>query len=99
MAHWPTRTFDESPNGTVGSSRSAVIFTTARSVSGSRPITWPMYLLLSESRTSTSLASATTWLRSEEHTSELQSRSDLVCRLLLEKKNSENSQSAAYGPL
>src|SRR5206468_5201872 len=27
-------------------------------------------------------------LRSEEHTSELQSRSDLVCRLLLEKKNS-----------
>src|SRR5438034_5353523 len=28
--------------------------------------------------------------RSEEHTSELQSHSDLVCRLLLEKKN-ENS--------
>ena len=25
--------------------------------------------------------------RSEEHTSELQSHSDLVCRLLLEKKN------------
>src|SRR5206468_10357256 len=28
--------------------------------------------------------------RSEEHTSELQSRSDLVCRLLLEKKNNNN---------
>src|SRR5260221_6016725 len=28
----------------------------------------------------------TSWLRSEEHTSELQSHSDLVCRLLLEKK-------------
>src|SRR5699024_11293377 len=27
------------------------------------------------------------WTRSEEHTSELQSRFDLVCRLLLEKKN------------
>src|SRR2546428_7474442 len=27
-------------------------------------------------------------VRSEEHTSELQSRSDLVCRLLLEKKKS-----------
>src|SRR5690349_22767880 len=27
------------------------------------------------------------WQRSEEHTSELQSRRDLVCRLLLEKKN------------
>src|SRR5699024_12067627 len=29
-------------------------------------------------------------LRSEEHTSELQSRFDLVCRLLLEKKNKKN---------
>src|SRR5699024_11708677 len=28
-------------------------------------------------------------VRSEEHTSELQSRFDLVCRLLLEKKNKE----------
>src|SRR5690625_5921449 len=27
------------------------------------------------------------WERSEEHTSELQSRGHLVCRLLLEKKN------------
>src|SRR5438034_3606575 len=33
--------------------------------------------------------------RSEEHTSELQSHSDLVCRLLLEKKkNSRNYQDA-----
>src|SRR5690349_22863122 len=29
-------------------------------------------------------------VRSEEHTSELQSRRDLVCRLLLEKKNTLN---------
>src|SRR6266496_1826681 len=29
------------------------------------------------------------YLRSEEHTSELQSRRDLVCRLLLEKKNTQ----------
>src|SRR2546427_11530123 len=28
-------------------------------------------------------------IRSEEHTSELQSQSNLVCRLLLEKKNSK----------
>src|SRR2546430_13692882 len=28
--------------------------------------------------------------RSEEHTSELQSQSNLVCRLLLEKKNKDN---------
>src|SRR5947207_8307698 len=31
-------------------------------------------------------ASASPTMRSEEHTSELQSHSDLVCRLLLEKK-------------
>src|SRR5690606_42133960 len=30
--------------------------------------------------------------RSEEHTSELQSRENLVCRLLLEKKNNKNSK-------
>src|SRR5690625_7098308 len=30
--------------------------------------------------------------RSEEHTSELQSRGHLVCRLLLEKKKSANTQ-------
>src|SRR2546421_5819463 len=34
-------------------------------------------------------------LRSEEHTSELQSRSDLVCRLLLEKKKNTTLQPAA----
>src|SRR5260221_9839485 len=31
--------------------------------------------------------------RSEEHTSELQSHSDLVCRLLLEKKKKTNTHS------
>src|SRR5437867_7340725 len=33
-------------------------------------------------------------LRSEEHTSELQSPYDLVCRLLLEKKNAESEPAA-----
>src|SRR5699024_11776266 len=32
-------------------------------------------------------------LRSEEHTSELQSRLELVCRLLLEKKNNRHDTS------
>src|SRR5205085_3945806 len=35
-------------------------------------------------------------VRSEEHTSELQSQSNLVCRLLLEKKK-ERRQAAALG--
>src|SRR5699024_12271934 len=34
-------------------------------------------------------SSHTSGTRSEEHTSELQSRFDLVCRLLLEKKNTK----------
>src|SRR5438105_12188948 len=34
--------------------------------------------------------------RSEEHTSELQSRVDLVCRLLLEKKNSTRQQHSGH---
>src|SRR2546427_8599601 len=33
--------------------------------------------------------SSYTWTRSEEHTSELQSQSNLVCRLLLEKKKKQ----------
>src|SRR5260221_9831548 len=36
--------------------------------------------------------------RSEEHTSELQSHSDLVCRLLLEKKNSASPRSSRLAP-
>src|SRR2546428_3557890 len=34
--------------------------------------------------------------RSEEHTSELQSRSDLVCRLLLEKKKKLSCADASF---
>src|SRR6266498_6057052 len=37
-------------------------------------------------RTSPVFTSCSAWQRSEEHTSELQSRPHLVCRLLLEKK-------------
>src|SRR5438034_6501426 len=34
--------------------------------------------------------------RSEEHTSELQSHSDLVCRLLLEKKKNDSHAASSY---
>src|SRR3712207_7209026 len=36
--------------------------------------------------------------RSEEHTSELQSRQYLVCRLLLEKKNSTHAHVDSFSP-
>src|SRR5688572_31575155 len=38
------------------------------------------------------LAARTSRARSEEHTSELQSQSNLVCRLLLEKKKKKNNK-------
>ena len=40
------------------------------------------------------LAYNTHYLRSEEHTSELQSRLHLVCRLLLEKKKKKEDRSS-----
>src|SRR5206468_4525504 len=45
-----------------------------------------LYSEADESRVRRMQAHLAHGLRSEEHTSELQSRSDLVCRLLLEKK-------------
>src|SRR5688572_31802644 len=39
---------------------------------------------------------ATSSLRSEEHTSELQSQSNLVCRLLLEKKNIQHNKNIKF---
>src|SRR2546430_5117796 len=37
-------------------------------------------------------------IRSEEHTSELQSQSNLVCRLLLEKKKNRSPAQSPYWP-
>src|SRR2546428_9210160 len=47
-------------------------------------------------RGETGLRRACGRLRSEEHTSELQSRSDLVCRLLLEKKKTNLTRYYAW---
>src|SRR5438034_8751837 len=46
--------------------------------------------LMRASRSSGATAAVTSAERSEEHTSELQSHSDLVCRLLLEKKKKQS---------
>src|SRR5438034_1696109 len=47
---------------------------------------------------STQLNWGASYLRSEEHTSELQSHSDLVCRLLLEKKNCKGPSTTTQTP-
>src|SRR5438034_4291022 len=52
-----------------------------RSSSSPSPMSWRV-----PSTTSARAKKTSVFLRSEEHTSELQSHSDLVCRLLLEKK-------------
>src|SRR5206468_12393838 len=58
------------------------------------PLCFGITRSISRSRSSRSLGSRAlrNAARSEEHTSELQSRSDLVCRLLLEKKKKNKIQ-------
>src|SRR2546428_6631701 len=51
----------------------------------------PSFVVRQEGKPALGIGVVTT-KRSEEHTSELQSRSDLVCRLLLEKKKKLNTQ-------
>src|SRR2546421_7604825 len=64
--------------------RSAAVSRKARS-----PTAWPA-ASFTPFRSSRSANATRPCSRSEEHTSELQSRSDLVCRLLLEKKKKTN---------
>src|SRR2546425_3110005 len=68
-------------------------------------VTWTDFTLVLNINSTAALisglvASATTrntyWLRSEEHTSELQSLAYLVCRLLLEKKKNRDIQKQNY---
>src|SRR5690349_12871766 len=61
--------------------------TTPRTMS--RTATPPPFGSPNRSASSTPTTSAPMHARSEEHTSELQSRRELVCRLLLEKKKRE----------
>src|SRR5690606_40965350 len=70
---------------------SSILFTTGSISSKSRNRIGANILTITAgtmwARFSKVLLSARTSSRSEEHTSELQSRENLVCRLLLEKKN------------
>src|SRR5438105_10338741 len=76
------------------------LFRSARPCRTARPSTRTIPSASSASTAATAQA-ATHWRRrSEEHTSELQSRVDLVCRLLLEKKKKmktkDNAQKATH---
>src|SRR2546430_4662439 len=53
-------------------------------------MSWGVLRLMAMRRPSAVMPTMTYCSRSEEHTSELQSQSNLVCRLLLEKKKPED---------
>src|SRR2546421_4344893 len=61
------------------------LFRSVRAVSAARAVQVPLVVDGADAMLF-AIFDAARDLRSEEHTSELQSRSDLVCRLLLEKK-------------
>src|SRR3712207_8288644 len=61
--------------------------TRTRTASDTRGVTW--YAAFCSQASWATRAAHPCGVRSEEHTSELQSRQYLVCRLLLEKKNNQ----------
>src|SRR2546430_12600523 len=69
--------------------RSSIALVTAKN--GLRGTFTPNRLIATNTPTS-AMDATTTPARSEEHTSELQSQSNLVCRLLLEKKKQQPVQ-------
>src|SRR2546430_6566664 len=77
--------------GSLGSFESGGIFMAAhlsanQARSASAAVTWCRAISLRQPSAKSVLSS-----RSEEHTSELQSQSNLVCRLLLEKKKTDKN--------
>src|SRR5437867_9388234 len=79
------------PYTTLFRSSSSAPVTTARIASKEKPRDWRNRICLARSsREADAVSPVARLFRSEEHTSELQSPYDLVCRLLLEKKNKKS---------
>src|SRR5690625_5543443 len=75
------------PTGNVGPAMTALTLSASRRATGFA--SWPAARVAATGRGVT--PSRPGLFRSEEHTSELQSRGHLVCRLLLEKKKKHSS--------
>src|SRR5437660_6152200 len=74
--------------------RSPVLASTASDHTYNSPVSHTVFALpAASSRRMRPCGPAPTYTRSEEHTSELQSRGHLVCRLLLEKKKNQHRRS------
>src|SRR5690625_5532587 len=80
---WPRKKMKTENNSMSGTSTRAVVCRMTDLIIAPLPHFYQKYL--------PRLACRATFPRSEEHTSELQSRGHLVCRLLLEKKNRINN--------
>src|SRR2546429_4918239 len=76
----------------IGSTFSPMAFATWVSTRGSTCANVPTAPEIAQVATSSRAATSRAISRSEEHTSELQSRLHLVCRLLLEKKNTHKTK-------
>src|SRR2546430_8268851 len=74
----------ENPRQRMPRARAAITSGTVDMPTASAPIRWSMRISAGVSNDGPSRPA-----RSEEHTSELQSQSNLVCRLLLEKKKND----------
>src|SRR2546427_4902051 len=71
----------------------AQIFAEPRAASTAPAITWAAHWISQRDPGAQMLSLHADWaVRSEEHTSELQSQSNLVCRLLLEKKKKKQHE-------
>src|SRR5262249_60139484 len=62
---------------------------------GERAVRWPAMLVALRRVTAAAERAGVRRRRSEEHTSELQSLTNIVCRLLLEKKKKQQSRNIA----
>src|SRR5690606_41825707 len=88
--HRGLRSFPTRRSSDLSGSTSAPIIMTAGTASFGIPYT--DIISISPINPPLGIPPATILTRSEEHTSELQSRENLVCRLLLEKKKKKNNR-------
>src|SRR2546427_6677508 len=87
---FPYTTLFRSPTGSSGMALSGRAARSVRLTRGLRQALQSASHQLQWGQTLLATVGATAPFRSEEHTSELQSQSNLVCRLLLEKKKKKN---------
>src|SRR2546427_8531302 len=87
-----TTLFRSLARGNVGGIRASAVIPDHQKVFPAVHHTRPPYIQIDWVGMFTAAAGSCIYNRSEEHTSELQSQSNLVCRLLLEKKKKEQKK-------